>query len=108
MSLSSLNGKGIWSDYAVTSSVSGKTYRVALRGLERGQSYCSCPDFRTNTLGTCKHLMKVSALVKRKFTSNQLRQPYRTKRIAVHLRYDGDVSLQVEAPANLPPKVAEV
>jgi hypothetical protein len=35
MSFSSLNGKGIWTDYAVTSSVSGKTYRVALRGVSR-------------------------------------------------------------------------
>jgi hypothetical protein len=45
-----------WADYTITSALSGKTYRVALRGEERGQSYCSCPDFRTNTLGTCKHV----------------------------------------------------
>ena len=46
-----------WTDYTITSAASGKTYRVALRGRERGISYCSCPDFRTNTLGTCKHIM---------------------------------------------------
>ena len=28
-----------WTDYSVTSTLSGKTYRVALRGLERGMSY---------------------------------------------------------------------
>jgi hypothetical protein len=38
-----------WTDYTVTSLVSGKSYRVALRSLEGGPSYCSCPDFRTNT-----------------------------------------------------------
>jgi len=108
MKVRTSNSSKPWTEYTVLSTLSGKTYRVALRGLERGESYCSCPDFRTNTLGTCKHLMKVITLVKRKFTSNQLRQPYRTKRIAVHLRYDGDISLQVEAPAQLPPKVAEV
>ena len=48
-----------WTDYTVASALSGKTYRVALRGEERGQSYCSCPDFRTNTLGTCKHILHV-------------------------------------------------
>ena len=26
-----------------------------------GESYCSCPDFRTNTLGTCKHILHVLA-----------------------------------------------
>jgi len=37
-----------WTDYEVTSATSGKSYRVALRGMLRGQSYCSCPDFRKN------------------------------------------------------------
>jgi hypothetical protein len=91
-----------WADYSVTSTVSGKIYRVALRSLETGPSYCSCPDFRTNTLGTCKHLMKVTSLVKRKFTPRQLRQPYRRKHIAVHLRYDGDITLRLATPPELP------
>src|SRR6266566_240044 len=50
-----------WTDYAVSSTVSGKTYRVAVRGRDPGNSYCSCPDFRTNTLGTCKHILHVLA-----------------------------------------------
>jgi hypothetical protein len=41
-----------WTDYTVTSTLSGKTYRVALRGEEPGPSYCTCPDYRVNTLGT--------------------------------------------------------
>ena len=53
-----------WTDYTVASALSGKTYRVALRGMERGQSYCSCPDFRKNLLGTCKHVLKVQAWAK--------------------------------------------
>lgn len=55
MRLKSLNPKELWTDYTVTNNASGKTYRVALRGWERGESYCTCPDFRKNTLGTCKH-----------------------------------------------------
>jgi hypothetical protein len=35
---------------------SGATYRVAIRGSGPGDNYCSCPDFATNTLGTCKHV----------------------------------------------------
>jgi superfamily II DNA or RNA helicase len=102
------NEKTPWADYTVTSLVSGKSYRVALRGMERGQSYCSCPDFRTNTLGTCKHTMKVAAHVRRRFTERQLARSYRPRRIAVHLRYDGDVSLRLVAPENLPPEVEAI
>ena len=46
----------IFSEYAVTNPASGKTYKVAIRGLLPGDNYCSCPDFSINTLGTCKHV----------------------------------------------------
>ena len=88
-----------WTDYTVTSLLSGKSYRVALRSLERGPSYCSCPDFRSNTLGTCKHILHVQAKVKRKFDVRALNKPYRRKRIAVHLAYDGEATLRVAVPA---------
>src|SRR5260221_7535769 len=44
MKIEPLDSERPWTDYAVTSRLSGKTYRVALRGTELGQSYCSCPD----------------------------------------------------------------
>jgi superfamily II DNA or RNA helicase len=108
MKVRSVDASKPWTDYSVTSTISRKTYRVALRGLETGVSYCSCPDFRTNTLGTCKHLMKVLALVKRRFQPRQLRQAYRRRRIAVRLRYDADVTLRLEAPADLSEEAAAV
>jgi superfamily II DNA or RNA helicase len=105
MKLRSANSDTPWTDYTVTSLLSGKTYLVSLRGLEPGQSYCSCPDFRTNTLGTCKHVMKVAAAVQRKFKPAQLRRPYRWRRIEAHLRYGADVSLHLVAPEQLPEEV---
>ncbi|MBI5442608.1 MAG: helicase, partial [Deltaproteobacteria bacterium] len=67
MTVSPADRAELWTDYAVTSGISGRTYRVALRGWERGESYCSCPDFRKNTLGTCKHVLHVLAKVPRRF-----------------------------------------
>ncbi len=81
MKVQPLDGSSPWTDYLVTSLVSGKSYRVALRGLEPGRSYCTCPDFRTNTLGTCKHVMKVTSVVRRKFTPQKLRRPFQGRRI---------------------------
>ncbi len=69
-------GKSPWGDYLVTSIASGKTYRVALRGADAGTSYCSCPDFRTNTLGTCKHILHALGKLKRKFPAPEFRRPY--------------------------------
>lgn len=87
MSLSPLDGRCVGSDYAVTSDISGKTYRVALRGWERGESYCSCPDFKSNTLGTCKHLIFVIGAVKKKLPKGLKPRPYKRTRITLHVRY---------------------
>jgi len=46
----------VFSDYQVTNPQRGSTYRVAIRGTAPGDNYCSCPDFSTNALGTCKHV----------------------------------------------------
>lgn len=94
-----------WTDYVVTSTLSGKSYRVALRGLELGQSYCSCPDFRANTLGTCKHILHVLSKVRRRFDPRQLKTPYKRRRISVYLKYDQQVTLALGLPDDLPPQV---
>jgi ERCC4-related helicase len=108
MRLQSADSDQPWTDYTVTSTLSGKSYRVAVRGLEPGQSYCSCPDFRTNTLGTCKHILKVLGRLKRRFTPEQLRRPYKRKSIGVHLRYAKSVALRLLLPDALNPDVEEV
>jgi superfamily II DNA or RNA helicase len=87
-----------WTDYVVTNRLSGKTYRVALRGAEPGDSYCSCPDFRTNTLGTCKHVLHVLAKARRRFTARQLAQRFRPREFAVHLHYARQVTLRLQIP----------
>lgn len=97
-----------WCDYLVTSTLSGKTYRVALRGLERGQAYCTCPDFRTNTLGTCKHVMKVQQAVRRRFDAKQLERPFRPQGIAVFVQYGEEQSLRWELPPRLSEDACEI
>ena len=97
-----------WTDYLVTNRLSGKTYRVALRGNEPGDSYCSCPDFRTNTLGTCKHVLHVLAKVKRRFTQRQLSLRFRPKCLAIHLRYAGEISLRLLVPDEIDGEAAKI
>lgn len=35
----------------------GKQYKLTFRDITNQKGYCSCPDYQTNKLGTCKHLM---------------------------------------------------
>ncbi|MBX3414286.1 MAG: DEAD/DEAH box helicase [Pirellulales bacterium] len=98
MHIRSSDPKTPWADYTVESLLSGKSYRVALRGLERGESYCTCPDFRTNTLGTCKHIMKTASTTRRKFTARQLQRRYRHRRISIYLHYGDEITLRMAAP----------
>ena len=101
MTVRSSNRKTPWTDYAVTSGLSGKTYRVALRSEIRGDSYCSCPDFRINTLGICKHIFRTQAWVRRTFTAAVRSKPYVRKRVTIGLRYGEQVALWIAAPHEL-------
>ncbi|MBN1343359.1 MAG: DEAD/DEAH box helicase [Phycisphaerae bacterium] len=101
MAARSIDPKTPWTDYVVTNAESGKTYRVALRGWRPGESYCSCPDFRKNTLGVCKHILYVQRKVKSRFPAKVCALPHRQKDIAVHLLYDKTLELRLLLPDKL-------
>ena len=54
--LQNLGSEPVFSDYLVHNPVSGGRYRVSIRGQALGHNLCTCPDFTTNALGTCKHI----------------------------------------------------
>jgi SNF2 family DNA or RNA helicase len=101
MRLTSVSPHEIWTDYALTNSASGKSYRVALRGWQPGESYCSCPDFRKNTLGTCKHILHALEKVRRRFPDSMRNRPYRRREICVHISYGKEMELRMLLPPRL-------
>ncbi len=53
-------GLGLWQARSLQSTTHFATqYRVHIRSLTRRANYCTCPDFATNQLGTCKHIEAV-------------------------------------------------
>ena len=54
--LRNVGDQPVFSEFHVTNPQSRRTWRVAIRGSQPGSNFCSCPDFATNTLGTCKHV----------------------------------------------------
>lgn len=87
MTVRSIHPNKPWADYVVTSSGSGRTYRVAIRSLEGDDSYCTCPDFRTNRLAVCKHVIQVRKKIKKRFSAAKLGATYRRKRVSLAVRY---------------------
>ncbi len=54
----------LFATFAVRSP-SGACYEVEMRSLSECENSCSCPDFRTNGLATCKHVEAVIARLRR-------------------------------------------
>jgi len=44
----------------------GKEYMVTLHDPASGKGHCTCPDFATNKLGTCKHIIHLQLRVSKK------------------------------------------
>jgi superfamily II DNA or RNA helicase len=56
----------VYSNFEVTST-SERAYTVQIRSLTERLNTCTCPDYRTNTIGTCKHIEGVLAHLGKEF-----------------------------------------
>lgn len=81
----------VFGDYKVHSNKTSRTYKVALRSADNSLNFCSCPDFKTNQLGTCKHIEVVLLKIKSKpALKRQLAIPYTPPYTSVYLDYRGE------------------
>ncbi len=93
--LENIGAEPIFSEFRVGNPQSKSSYRVAIRGLSPGDNFCSCPDYATNELGTCKHIEFTLA----QFGEEARRQggvcarlPARdTKRLVLRFRFFGGI-----------------
>ncbi len=88
----------VFSDYQVSNPKTGGQYRVSIRGFDVGDNTCECPDYRTNTLGTCKHIEAVLAALR-----EQMPEQVRKKKAAVthpeiYLQYGEQLRIGIHLP----------
>src|SRR6185295_17970945 len=105
--LKNLGAEPIFSEFTVTNPESNSRYRVAIRGANVGENFCSCPDFATNNLGTCKHIEFTLAKLEAKrggkaALKNGFQQPYSE----IYLRYRGARQICFRPGIECPPKLA--
>jgi len=97
--------EAVFADYAVHSRGSGRHYRVALRGFDLGDSFCDCPDYRVNTLGTCKHIEAVVARVKPRVPRRLLAAKAPVRVAEIFLAYAPEIEVRCRLPRNATPRV---
>ncbi len=79
----------VFTDYTVENPLSKSAYKVALRSRENpGPNFCTCLDFKTNGLGTCKHIEAVLYRVAHnKKLAGFLKDEYRPAYTSLYLKY---------------------
>src|SRR5215467_13559432 len=86
-----------YGDYRVKS-VTGKTYRVAMRGPGLFENYCSCPDFAVNTLGTCKHIEALLQQLGQRYGRGLARRKFARSRASISLQYGETIAVRLRLP----------
>jgi hypothetical protein len=104
--LENLGADPFFSEFKVTNPVSKSSYRVAVRGLGLGGNFCSCPDYATNELGTCKHLeFTLAQLERRRGAKAAFARGYQPPFSELYLRNQGKCSVHFRAGTGCPPGV---
>jgi superfamily II DNA or RNA helicase len=85
-----LNKKPVFGDYRVTNPENQNTYKVAIRSNDNTLNFCSCLDFKTNQLGTCKHIEAVKFKIESDpKLSDIIKKDYIPPYTSVYLHYKG-------------------
>jgi superfamily II DNA or RNA helicase len=106
--LERLGTEPVFSEFAVSNPQSGGRYRVAIRGTNAGENFCSCPDFATNDLGTCKHIeFTLAQLLARRDTKAALKRGFHPPYSEVCLQYGGARRLHFRTGTDCPPTLAK-
>ena len=106
--LENLGSEPFFSEFRVSNPVSKSSYRVAIRGRGPGGNFCSCPDYATSELGTCKHIeFTLAQLEKKRGAKTAFARGYRPAFSELYLRNDGKRRVHFREGTDCPPAVRE-
>src|SRR5438477_2751946 len=96
--IENLGKNRVFSDYRVTNPESGGQYEVHVRGFDLGDNTCTCPDFKSNTLGTCKHIEAVLDHLKDELPPHLQKKKAVVNRPEIYLHYGEQLQLGIHLP----------
>src|SRR5437763_89926 len=104
--LENLTSEPFFSEFRVSNPSSKSSYRVAIRGMGPGGNFCSCPDYATSELGTCKHIeFTLAQLEKKRGAKAAFARGHRPAFSELYLRTDGRRRVHFRAGTDSPPAV---
>ena len=104
--LENLGSEPFFSEFRVSNPVSKSSYRVVIRGPGPGGNFCSCPDYATGELGTCKHLeFTLGELEKKRGARAAFARGYQPAFSELYLRNEGGRRVHLRAGTDCPPAV---
>jgi superfamily II DNA or RNA helicase len=106
--LENLTSEPFFSEFRVSNPVSNSSYRVAIRGLGPSGNFCSCPDYSTSKLGTCKHIeFTLAQLEKKRGAKAAFARGYQPAFSELYLRNDGKRRVHFRAGTDCPRAIKE-
>ncbi|MBN9518998.1 DEAD/DEAH box helicase [bacterium] len=106
--IENLGKNRVFSDFRVTNPESGGRYEVGVRGFEVGDNTCTCPDFKANTLGTCKHIEAVLEHLRDDLPPHLQKKKAAVQRPEVYLHYGEQLRLGLHLPPRHSDKLARL
>ncbi len=106
--LRKLGDEPVFSTFHVDNPDSGTRYLVSIRGLAPGHNQCSCWDFATNHLGTCKHIeFTLARLLARRGGKAAFKRSFEPVHSEIRLDYLGPRQVRLHPGTACPGAVLE-
>ncbi len=106
--IENLGKNRVFSDYRVTNPETGGQYTVSIRGFAVGDNTCACPDFKANTLGTCKHIEAVLENLQADLPAHLQKKKAVVTRPEIYLHYGEQLQLGIHLPSRHSDKLARL
>ena len=86
----------VFGDYQVNNFEKRNKYKVSIRDNRNSMNYCSCLDFKTNRLGTCKHIEAVLWNIQNQpRLAEYLKKDFKISYTSVYLSYVGNRKVKI-------------
>lgn len=107
--LEKLGREPIFTEYLVRNPASDGRYQIRIGGLAPGQNVCSCPDFSTNDLGTCKHIeFALGKLERQRGAKSAFKHGFHPAHSELYLDYAGARRVRFRAGAACSAELGEL
>ena len=94
--LTNLGNHPIFSDFIVSNPETGNQYKIAIRSQDDSANFCSCMDFKTNRLGTCKHLgYAIPKLARKRGHKKIFLEGYKQTHSSIYLDYRDEHKIKI-------------